>query len=63
VVTTDGDDLDLDDLRAHLAAAGVSKQDWPEYLVCRPELPLGPGGKVDKKALRRKKQVICSREQ
>ncbi|GIJ66839.1 class I adenylate-forming enzyme family protein [Virgisporangium ochraceum] len=44
--------LTLEDLRAHLAAAGVSKQDWPEYLVVLPELPLGPGGKVDKSALR-----------
>jgi acyl-CoA synthetase len=44
--------LNLDDLREHLAARGVSKQDWPEYLVVLPELPLGPGGKVDKAALR-----------
>lgn len=44
--------LTLDDLRGHLAARGVSKQDWPEYLVVLPELPLGPGGKVDKGALR-----------
>jgi acyl-CoA synthetase len=53
LVTRDGAPLDLDDLRAHLAAGGVSKQDWPEYVVVLPELPLGTGGKVDKAALRK----------
>jgi acyl-CoA synthetase len=52
VVTRDRADLTLDDLRAHLAAAGVSKQDWPERLVCLSALPLGTGGKVDKARLR-----------
>jgi acyl-CoA synthetase len=52
VVTRDAGPLGLGDLRDHLAAAGVSKQDWPEYLVVLPDLPLGPGGKVDKSALR-----------
>jgi non-ribosomal peptide synthetase component E (peptide arylation enzyme) len=52
VVTRDGGNLTLDELRAHLAAAGVSKPDWPERLVCLPALPLGTGGKVDKAALR-----------
>jgi acyl-CoA synthetase len=44
--------LTLDDLRDHLAATGVSKQNWPEYLVPLPTLPLSPGGKVDKAFLR-----------
>ncbi|WP_433220148.1 class I adenylate-forming enzyme family protein [Dactylosporangium sp. CS-047395] len=44
--------LTLDDLRRHLDAAGVGKQNWPEHLVELPALPLGTGGKVDKAALR-----------
>jgi acyl-CoA synthetase len=52
VVTRDGAGLDLDDLRRHLAAAGVSKVNWPERLVSLPALPLGAGGKVDRGALR-----------
>jgi acyl-CoA synthetase len=44
--------LTLDALRVHLDATGVSKQNWPEYLVAWPSLPLGTGGKVDKAALR-----------
>lgn len=52
VVTRDGADLDLDDLRAYLGQAGVSKVNWPERVVCLPALPIGVGGKVDKKALR-----------
>ncbi|MFG2040585.1 class I adenylate-forming enzyme family protein [Dactylosporangium sp. NPDC048998] len=44
--------LTLDDLRAHLDAGGVTKQNWPERLVTVPQLPLGTGGKVDKAALR-----------
>ncbi|HTJ37802.1 MAG TPA: class I adenylate-forming enzyme family protein [Dactylosporangium sp.] len=44
--------LTLDDLRAHLDAGGVGKQNWPEHLVALPELPLSTGGKVDKAALR-----------
>ncbi|WP_426512397.1 class I adenylate-forming enzyme family protein [Dactylosporangium sp. McL0621] len=44
--------LTLDDLRTHLDAGGVGKQNWPEHLVELPGLPLGTGGKVDKAALR-----------
>ncbi|MEV8514127.1 class I adenylate-forming enzyme family protein [Dactylosporangium sp. NPDC051484] len=44
--------LSLDDLRGHLDAGGVTKQNWPERLVALPQLPLGTGGKVDKAALR-----------
>lgn len=52
VSTTDGALLDLDDLRANLAANDVSKQNWPERLVTVEALPLGNGGKVDKALLR-----------
>ncbi|WP_204009833.1 class I adenylate-forming enzyme family protein [Sphaerimonospora thailandensis] len=52
VVTRDGRELTLDDLREHLDAAGVSKVNWPERLVRLPALPMGAGGKVDKPALR-----------
>jgi acyl-CoA synthetase len=52
LVTTDGNELTLDELREHLAAQGVSKQNWPERLARLNSLPMGPGGKVDKAALR-----------
>jgi acyl-CoA synthetase len=52
LVTRDGAELTLAELRAYLDDRGISKQDWPELVVCLPELPLGPGGKVDKPALR-----------
>jgi acyl-CoA synthetase len=52
VVTRDGGELTLDELRAHLAAAGVSKHNWPERLVTLPALPLSAGGKADKARLR-----------
>ncbi|GGM54704.1 class I adenylate-forming enzyme family protein [Dactylosporangium sucinum] len=45
-------ELTLDDLREHLDAGGVSKQNWPEHLVPLDGLPIGTGGKVDKAALR-----------
>ena len=52
VVTRDGQELGLDELREHLDAMGVGKQNWPERLACLPELPLSTGAKVDKVALR-----------
>ena len=52
VVTHDGNELTLDELREYLSGIGASKQDWPERLVCLPELPMGTGGKVDKVVLR-----------
>lgn len=52
VVTRDGADLGLDELREHLAATGVSKHNWPERLVTLPALPLSVGGKADKARLR-----------
>lgn len=52
VLTRDGEDLALDELRAYLATAGVSKLNWPERLVSLPTIPMGPGGKADKAKLR-----------
>ena len=47
-----GSTLDLDGVRAHLAARGVGKELWPEHLVVLDELPRSSGGKVAKGALR-----------
>jgi acyl-CoA synthetase len=46
------DDLTLDDITAHLAGRGVSKEWWPEHLVLVDELPRSSGGKVAKGELR-----------
>jgi acyl-CoA synthetase len=42
----------LDDLRAHLAAAGLARQKWPEELHVVDELPRTPSGKVQRFRLR-----------
>ena len=42
----------LDDLRRHLAAAGLARQKWPEALYEVAELPRTPSGKVQKFRLR-----------
>ncbi|MFP6664618.1 MAG: class I adenylate-forming enzyme family protein [Deltaproteobacteria bacterium] len=52
VETNDGSSLALADLKAHLAARGVSKEWWPERLVIKELLPLSSGGKVAKGVLR-----------
>lgn len=56
VVTTDGGELGMAELQAHLAAAGLSKNGWPEWLATLPELPLSTGGKVDRARLRQEAQ-------
>ena len=38
--------LTLDDVRAHLAAAGLARQKWPEELRVVDDLPRTPSGKV-----------------
>ena len=48
----DAGGLELGDLTAHLAARGVSKEIFPEYLFVLDELPLSSGGKVAKGDLR-----------
>jgi acyl-CoA synthetase len=47
-----GADLTLEELVAHLASRGVSKEMFPEHLVVVDELPRSSGGKVAKKELR-----------
>jgi len=41
----------LDDITGHLAARGVSREWFPEYLVTMEELPRSSGGKIAKGAL------------
>jgi acyl-CoA synthetase len=53
VVLRAGASLDLPALREHLAARGVSPENWPERLELRADLPRGSGGKVAKAELRR----------
>jgi acyl-CoA synthetase len=43
---------DLDAVRAHLAAAGLARQKWPEEIRSVDELPRTPSGKVQKFVLR-----------
>ena len=52
VVPVAGATVTLDDVRRHMAQAGVAAFTLPERLVLAAELPLTPIGKVDKKALR-----------
>ncbi|HEX7097300.1 MAG TPA: class I adenylate-forming enzyme family protein [Acidimicrobiales bacterium] len=48
-----GTSLDLDGLREHLLARGVSKEWFPEYLFVVDELPRASGGKVAKGELKK----------
>nr|BFE60700.1 (2,3-dihydroxybenzoyl)adenylate synthase [Dactylosporangium thailandense] len=52
VVLREAATLDLDALRAHLDARGVSRENWPERLELVEDLPRGSGGKVAKAQLR-----------
>ncbi len=49
----EGASLSLDDLRAHLAEGGVSKEWFPEYLFVVEALPRASGGKVAKGELKK----------
>ena len=42
----------IEEVRAHLSAAGLAKQKWPERLVEVEEFPRTPSGKVQKFRLR-----------
>jgi acyl-CoA synthetase (AMP-forming)/AMP-acid ligase II len=42
----------LDQVRAHLSAAGLARQKWPESLYVVGEFPRTPSGKVQKFRLR-----------
>lgn len=46
-----GLELTLDDIKAHLADRGVTREWFPEYLVLMAELPRSSGGKVAKAEL------------
>jgi acyl-CoA synthetase (AMP-forming)/AMP-acid ligase II len=52
VVTRPGFSFDVDQARAHFAAAGVARQKTPEVIVLADELPRTPSGKVRKDVLR-----------
>ncbi|MDT4906207.1 MAG: acyl-CoA synthetase [Pseudonocardiales bacterium] len=52
VIPTAGVEITLDDVRAHLAARGVSKEWFPEHLIVVDALPVAPGGKLAKSVLR-----------
>jgi len=52
VVLREAATLDLDALRAHLDARGVSRENWPERLEIVDDLPRGSGGKIAKAQLR-----------
>jgi acyl-CoA synthetase len=51
-ILPDGRPPDLEGLRAHLAAAGLARQKWPEELRIADDLPRTPSGKVQKFVLR-----------
>lgn len=48
----DADPPSLDEMRAHLEAAGLARQKWPEELRAIDEFPRTPSGKIQKFALR-----------
>jgi len=52
VVTQDGAEVDLEQLRAHLEAHGTGKWMWPERIVCVEALPVSQSGKVKRDELR-----------
>jgi acyl-CoA synthetase len=52
------DGLDLDALRAHLAARGTGRELWPERLVVVDVLPRASGGKIAKAELRARARTL-----
>ncbi|MDG6106396.1 AMP-binding protein [Dactylosporangium aurantiacum] len=54
VVLREAATLDLDGLREHLDARGVSRDNWPERLEVVADLPRGSGGKIAKAQLRQR---------
>ena len=48
------DDPSLASMRAHLEAAGLARQKWPEELRSVDEFPRTPSGKVQKFVLRQR---------
>jgi acyl-CoA synthetase len=45
---------DMDELRAHLQEAGLTRQKWPEEIRIVDELPRTPSGKIQKFVLRQR---------
>ncbi|MGN9910140.1 class I adenylate-forming enzyme family protein [Phytohabitans sp. LJ34] len=54
IVPRPGATVDLEGLREHLRARGVSPENWPERVELVAELPRASGGKVAKAELRRR---------
>jgi acyl-CoA synthetase (AMP-forming)/AMP-acid ligase II len=52
VVLAPGRRLSIDQLRQFLAAAGLAKYKWPEFVEAIAEIPLSGPGKVNREALR-----------
>lgn len=53
VVSTDGDEVRLEELTRFLEFEAVTKAIWPELVITVDSLPVGPGGKIAKDELRR----------
>lgn len=51
VMARPGAAVDAEELIAHLSAAGLSTYDLPEFFLAVDEIPLGPSGKMLKRAL------------
>jgi acyl-CoA synthetase (AMP-forming)/AMP-acid ligase II len=60
VVTRPGFSFDVDEARAHFAAAGVARQKTPEVVLLVDELPRTPSGKVRKDVLRAARAAAAS---
>jgi cyclohexanecarboxylate-CoA ligase len=60
VVTRPGCTFDVDQARAHFAAAGAARQKTPEVIVLVDALPRTPSGKVRKDVLRAARQAGAS---
>lgn len=52
VVTTNGDEISLDEVTAYLHDAGLAKTKWPEFVFTVPALPQTKVGKLDRKGAR-----------
>lgn len=57
VVAEDDESLEFAELRDYLAAAGVTRQFWPERLHVLAEMPMTPSGKIQKFKLREMAQT------
>jgi acyl-CoA synthetase (AMP-forming)/AMP-acid ligase II len=59
VALNDGQSFDMHAMRAHLDAAGLAKQKYPEWLELVDDFPRVPSGKVRKDLLREKAKDIA----